>query len=120
MKINVLLCKNSCDGDVKRLEDKNYSIYLTRILRYLCNRFEESNTYKLELVITLNKLELLDEKFYRFGNTRMSSNLGSLLNFITKAARETLRITQRQIIEIFLNNNEVDVLSVDELLKVQM
>ncbi len=50
----------------------------------------------------------------------MSSNLGSLLNFITKAARETLRITQRQIIEIFLNNNEVDVLSVDELLKVQM
>ena len=39
MEKNVLLCKNSCDGDVKRLEDKNYAIYLTRILRYLCNRF---------------------------------------------------------------------------------
>jgi hypothetical protein len=31
-----------------------------------------------------------------------------------------LRITQRQIIEIFLANTRVDVLSVDELLKVQM
>ncbi len=39
-KINVLICQNSCDGDVKKLEDKNYSTFLTRILRYLFNRFE--------------------------------------------------------------------------------
>lgn len=50
----------------------------------------------------------------------MSSNVATLLNFITKAARETLRVTQRQIIEIFLSNANVDVLSIDELLKVQI
>jgi hypothetical protein len=47
---------------VKRLEDPSYSIFLTRILMYLFNRFEESNIYKFELIMTLVKLDLIDEK----------------------------------------------------------
>lgn len=45
-RVNVLICNYSCEGDVERLESKNYSVFLARILRYLFNRFEESNTYK--------------------------------------------------------------------------
>jgi hypothetical protein len=67
------------------MEDSNYAIYLTRILRYLCNRFEESNNYKLDLVLTLHKLELIDDKLYKFGNARIGGNWSSLLSFITKA-----------------------------------
>ena len=38
--INVLLCQNSCDGDVKKLENPNFNVFLTRILRFLINRFQ--------------------------------------------------------------------------------
>jgi len=121
MKCNVLLCSNSCDGDVKRLEDKNYSIFLTRILRYLFNRFHSENLYKLDLALTLNKLELIDEKYYMFGSTRFNpSGLANNLSFITKAGTEALRITQQQIIELFMKNEFIDVLSIDEMLKVQL
>ena len=99
MKCNVLLCSNSCDGDVKRLEDKNYSIFLTRILRYLFNRFHSENLYKLDLALTLNKLGLIDERYYTFGGTRFNpSGLANNLSFITKAGTEAIRITQEQLI----------------------
>lgn len=78
----MLLCKNSSDGDVQNLEDSNYSIFLTRILGYLFNKFEESNFFKLELIITLIKLELIDEKLFGFKNSQISK---SLVNFVAKA-----------------------------------
>jgi hypothetical protein len=41
---------------------------------------------KLELALTLNKLELIDEKYYMFGSTRFNpSSLANNLSFITKA-----------------------------------
>jgi hypothetical protein len=36
---NVLVCEASCDGDIKKLYHKNYSLYLLRILRFMLYRF---------------------------------------------------------------------------------
>ena len=50
----------------------------------------------------------------------MGSSWASLLSFVTKAGTETLKITQEEIIKLFLRNENVDVLSVDELLKIHI
>lgn len=80
--VNVLLCSNSCDGDLKKLENNNYSTFLFRILRYLLNKYD-SNQVALDMIVTLMKVGAVDEKFFSFGSsTKISS---SLLSFVAKA-----------------------------------
>lgn len=102
---------------MKRLEDPNYSVFLTRILRYLFNRFEESGTYKVELIITLVKLDLIDEKV--FGLKGSSIHSKGLLGVISKLGKDMLSLVQTQLFDLFLKNTLVDLLKVDELLKIE-
>lgn len=103
-RINLLICQHSCDGDVKRLEDSNYSTFLTRILRYLFNRFEESNTYKLELIITLVKLDLVDGVLFGFKGSLSSK---SYLTVVAKLGKDLLTLVQTQLFDLFLKNSLV-------------
>ena len=89
---------------MKRLEDSNYSTFLTRILRYLFNRFEESNTYKLELIITLVKLDLVDGALFGFKGSLSSK---SYLTVVAKLGKELLTLVQTQLFDLFLKNSLV-------------
>jgi hypothetical protein len=82
----------------------------------LFNRFEESNTYKLELIITLVKLDLVDGALFGFKGSLSSK---SYLTVVARLGKELLTLVQTQLFDLFLKNSLVELLNIDELLKIE-
>lgn len=58
--INVCVCKVSCHGDFMKLYDKDYQLYLAKVVKYLYHRFEDQGV-KANIVLTLGKLNEIDQ-----------------------------------------------------------
>jgi hypothetical protein len=84
---------------------------LTKILSYLLNCFESSKTYKMELIMTLIRLELIDEKLLGLKHNQIYNK--NMTSTLAKLGLEVLDIAVSQIFDIFLRNDLVEVLNFD-------
>lgn len=68
--------------------------------------------------MTLIKLQLIDEKLIGLGRSQIYNK--NLMHIITKLGSDILDLVLSQIFDIFLRNELVDVLSLDELLLIDV
>jgi hypothetical protein len=68
--------------------------------------------------MTLIKLQLIDEKLLGFKHNQIYNK--GLVHIISKLGSDILDLVLSQIFDIFLRNDLVDVLNLDELLKIDI
>lgn len=72
----------------------------------------------MELIMTLIRLELIDEKLLGLKHNQIYSK--NMTSTLAKLGPEVLDIAVSQIFDIFLRNDLVEVLNFDELLKINV
>lgn len=80
--INVLLCKNSCHGDIMKLYSENYDEYVSKLMKYLLHRFYTPES-RYNILLTMSKMKEVDDNLFAIVGITSLKPIASMFNKLT-------------------------------------
>ena len=96
-----------------KLYSDNYQIYITKLIKYFLDRFDDQNI-KVNIIATLSKLrELDDDSYLKVGG--LSAGVTGVTNFLGKYGVELEDKILHKLLKLYLSNPYLQTISTNSL-----
>ena len=96
-----------------KLYSDNYQIYITKLIKYFLDRFDDQNI-KFNIIASLSKLkELDDDSYLKVGS--LSAGVTGVTNFLGKYGVELEDKILQRLIKLYLSNPFLQTISTNSL-----